>query len=147
MTKPMIASALFLAGCASLPASPGMLQPEAKSLAGEPPVARKIDAAAKESAIKQGVEVLIRLQQGKDKAKAVEEAVEFYLDAIQQLEIPKSGGWNYARPPGRDTAGAPSTFMTSSALHALFEAAKAGYKVDPAVVARGLEFLDKARAA
>jgi hypothetical protein len=99
----------------------------------------------------QAVYTFARMKQMKlipeDQAKDVEDAVAFYLDAIQQLEIPRSGGWNYARPAGRDTPGAPSTFMTSSALHALFEAAKAGYKVDPAVVNRGLDFLDKARAA
>jgi hypothetical protein len=99
----------------------------------------------------QAVYTLCRMKQMKlwpdDQAKAIEEALAFYLDAIQQLEIPKNGGWNYARPAGRDTPGAPSTFMTSSALHALFEAAKAGYKVDPDVVKRGLDFLEKARAA
>jgi hypothetical protein len=99
----------------------------------------------------QAVYTLCRMKQMKlipgDQAKAVEEAIAFYLDAIQQLEIPKNGGWNYARPAGRDTVGSPSTFMTSSALHALFEAQKAGYKVDADVVKRGLDFLEKARAA
>jgi hypothetical protein len=99
----------------------------------------------------QAVYTLCRMKQMKlipeDQAGAVEEALAFYLDAIQLLEIPKNGGWNYARPPGRDTAGSPSTFMTSSALHALFEAKKAGYKVDPDIVKRALDFLDKARAA
>jgi hypothetical protein len=264
--KPLLlASLLVLSGCAAtLPASPGMLQPQdpdkpaapaaparaartprpdgALAAPYTPPPRVKVDAAMKEDAIKKGIPILLKLQQGKDKAewpyegvyrvdgqipwgyrlggtaivvsalteapgysddkdrqaavaralkfmceckdqpllglgelnegydvrswghiqavytlcrmkqmklipddqaKAVEEAVTFYLDAIHKLEEPKTGGWNYSRPQG----GPPSTFMTSSALHALFEAAKAGYKVDPDVVKRGLEFLDKARAA
>jgi hypothetical protein len=95
----------------------------------------------------QAVYTLCRMKQMKvipnDQAAAVEDAITFYLDAIHKLEEPKTGGWNYSQPQ----SGPPSTFMTSNALHALFEANKAGYKVDPAVVERALDFLDKARAA
>jgi hypothetical protein len=71
--------------------------------------------------------------------KDVEEAVAFYLDAVHKLEVPKAGGWNYA------TNQYPSSFMTSRALQALFEAAAAGYAVDPEVVKRALDFLEKTR--
>ncbi len=74
-------------------------------------------------------------------------ACRWYLSALHALEMPRTGGWNYARPEGRQTPGAPSPFMTAPALRALFEAAAAGYPVDGAVVARGLESLEKARAA
>lgn len=99
----------------------------------------------------QAVYTLCRMKQMKvipeDQEKTVEEAIAFYLDAIQQLEIPRLGGWNYARPAGKTTVAPPSSFMTSSALHALFEAKRAGYTVDEAVVSRALAFLNKARSA
>ncbi|HYE60811.1 MAG TPA: prenyltransferase/squalene oxidase repeat-containing protein [Phycisphaerales bacterium] len=69
----------------------------------------------------------------------IEDAMAFYLDALHKLEMPKVGGWNYARP------GAPSTFMTARALQALFEAKAAGYTVDPEVVSRALAFLEKCK--
>jgi len=72
--------------------------------------------------------------------KDIEDAMSFYLDALHKLEMPKAGGWNYARP------GAPSGFMTSRALQALFEAKAAGYEVDAEVVNRALAFLEKTKA-
>jgi hypothetical protein len=78
-------------------------------------------------------------------AEEGERAMAFYLDAVHKLETPRVGGWNYARPPGRETPGAPSSFMTSRALQALFEAAAAGYEVDADVVRRGLDFLEKSK--
>ena len=78
---------------------------------------------------------------------AANPAIDFYLDGIIKLEMPKTGGWNYARPAGRETAGSPASFVTGAALQALFEAAAAGYKVESAVIERGLSVLEKARAA
>lgn len=72
-------------------------------------------------------------------------AAEWYLVALQRTEMPETGGWNYARPQGRETRGAPSTFMTGPALQVLFEAKAAGMKVDDAVVERAIAFMEKAR--
>jgi hypothetical protein len=80
-----------------------------------------------------------------EQKEAAEKAIHFYLEGIQQTEIPQVGGWNYARPPGKQNVAPPSPFMTAPTLQALFEARKAGYAVDDAVVARGLDTLDAAR--
>jgi hypothetical protein len=76
---------------------------------------------------------------------AVEGAIRFCLEGIRRTEIPAVGGWNYARPAGRDRPAPPSPFMTGPTLQALFEAARRGYEVDGAVVARGLDSLERAR--
>lgn len=81
------------------------------------------------------------------RADAVAKATAFYLASLQTNEMPTTGGWNYARPEGIDTVGAPSPFTTAPALQALFRARRAGFDVDPAIVARGLAFLEKAKAA
>lgn len=60
---------------------------------------------------------------------------------LQALEIPERGGWNYSR---RGTP-MPSSFMTASALQALFAARDVGLRVDPAVVERGLAALESGR--
>jgi len=78
-------------------------------------------------------------------AEACDAAAAWYLDALQKIEMPRTGGWNYARPEGRATLGAPSTFMTAPALQALFDARAAGMKVDDGVVDRAIGFLEKAR--
>lgn len=75
----------------------------------------------------------------------VEKAIAFYLDALQRIEIPEVGGWNYSRPPGRDKVADPSAFMTPAALQALFAAKSQGYAVDGAVVKRGLDALERCR--
>lgn len=72
-------------------------------------------------------------------------ALEWYVKALHALEMPETGGWNYARPEGRDTVGAPSPFMTAPALQALFLAKSVGQTVDPQVVERGLVTLEKSR--
>jgi hypothetical protein len=75
----------------------------------------------------------------------VEPAIAFCLDGIQRTEIPKVGGWNYARPPGREALAPPSTFMTAPTLIVLFEARKRGLKVDEGVVDRAIGALERAR--
>jgi hypothetical protein len=76
--------------------------------------------------------------------EAVEKAIRFFIDAIQKTEIPQVGGWNYSRPGGTKRVSAPSPFMTAPTLMALFEARRAGYEVDAAVVERGLTYLESA---
>lgn len=80
-----------------------------------------------------------------DRKEAAEEAIRFYLAAIQTTEIPQVGGWNYARPPGIDKVAPPSPFMTAPTLLALFEARRQGYEVDHAVVDRALDYLESSR--
>jgi len=75
----------------------------------------------------------------------VEKAIRWCIGALQRTEIPQVGGWNYARPPGKDKVAPPSPFMTAPTLQALFEAKKAGYEVDAAVVGRALDYLESAR--
>lgn len=77
--------------------------------------------------------------------EAVEKAAVFYLRGLEAIEIPEAGGWNYARPPGRDTVANASSFMTPAALQALFLARELGYPVDEAVVNRGLDALERCR--
>lgn len=96
-----------------------------------------------------GVEVIARLKTANRLPDALkddcEAAIAFYLDALQKIEIPKVGGWNYARPSGRGKVAPPSPFMTAPALQALFEAQKAGYTVDADVIKRGLDALERGR--
>lgn len=80
-----------------------------------------------------------------DKAEACDAAMKWYIDALQKTEIPKEGGWNYARRGKADEPSAPSSFMTAPALQALFEARKAGYEVDGAIVTRAMDFLEKTK--
>jgi hypothetical protein len=75
----------------------------------------------------------------------VEKSIRWCIDALQTTEIPEVGGWNYARPPGKNKVAPPSPFMTAPTLQALFEAKKAGYEVDEKVVTRALDFLESAR--
>jgi hypothetical protein len=80
-------------------------------------------------------------------AAPMERAIEWYVSAIQKTEIPKAGGWNYARPPGRENVAPMSPFMTAPTLLVLFQAAAMGYEVDGEVVKRGLEALERGRTA
>jgi hypothetical protein len=76
----------------------------------------------------------------------IEEHIRWCIDAIQQTEIAKVGGWNYARGQGKETVSPPSPFMTSPTLLALFEARTQGFEVNTEVVERGLKALERARA-
>jgi len=96
-----------------------------------------------------GVELIASLKLAKripaEMADACEKALAFYLDALQKTEIPKAGGWNYARPAGREKVARPSPFMTAPGLRAMFVARIAGYAVDEAVVTRALDALERGR--
>ncbi len=74
-----------------------------------------------------------------------ESAAASYLAALEAIELPETGGWNYARPDGRDTKGSPSTFMTGPAVQVLLAARSAGIEVDDAILQRAITFLEKAR--
>ncbi len=69
----------------------------------------------------------------------------WYLDALQKFEIPRVGGWNYARDAGAETPSATSGFMTPVCLQTLFEARAQGHAVDGAVVDRALAALELCR--
>jgi hypothetical protein len=96
-----------------------------------------------------GVELIARLKSAKrvpaELVDASERAMAFYLDAMQKTEIPKAGGWNYARPAGREKVARPSPFMTAPAVQAMVEAKRAGYAVDEGVIGRALDALERGR--
>ncbi|GJQ30748.1 MAG: hypothetical protein HBSAPP03_26320 [Phycisphaerae bacterium] len=98
----------------------------------------------------EAVQVLCRLKalgrMPEARAKDADEALAWYLDALQRHEIPVVGGWNYARGPVNEKAN-PSPFMTVRALEALFDAKSLGLVVKEDVIARALTVLDKARGA
>ena len=91
---------------------------------------------------------LLRLREAKlvpeSAQKTVAHAIPYLVEMLAKTAIEDPGGWNYAR--GNDPAqAAPSTFMTAPTLQILFEAAKAGEKVDATVVLKALATLEGAR--
>lgn len=76
---------------------------------------------------------------------ACDAAARVCIAAIAATAIPELGGWNYARPQGRDAAAMPSSFMTAATLQALFSARAAGFDVDADVIERALTFLESSR--
>lgn len=96
-----------------------------------------------------GLDTLLRAKKADaipENVKAEAEAtILWYIEAIQATQIPQVGGWNYARPTGRDKVANPSPFMTAPTLQALMLAKELGYVVDEATIARGLDALDAAR--
>lgn len=83
----------------------------------------------------------------KGREESVANAIAFYLKALETTEVPDAGGWNYARSPGLETTGKASSFMTAPCLMALVEAKASGRAVDPAVIERSINALEKARTA
>lgn len=81
-----------------------------------------------------------------DLREQIHAAAQWYLDAIQETEIPQAGGWNYARRPGIETVSPPSSFMTAMTILALLDAQDAGFTLDEAVLQRALTFLQASRA-
>ena len=75
----------------------------------------------------------------------VGETLRWYIDTLQRLEIPETGGWNYAREPGAETPSRSSPFMTAPCLQVLFEARAQGMAVDEGVVTRALDALERCR--
>jgi len=76
--------------------------------------------------------------------KTVDAAIREMVDTLQKTQIKKQGGWNYSRGKDPDDA-EPSTFMTAPTLQFLFEAARAGEKVDAKVVEHALDVLESGR--
>jgi len=76
--------------------------------------------------------------------KKVDAAIGEMVDTLQKTQIKKQGGWNYSRGKDPDDA-EPSTFMTAPTLQFLFEAARAGEKVDAKVVEHALDVLESGR--
>jgi len=79
--------------------------------------------------------------------KDVARAMAFYVQAIEQTQIPQVGGWNYARPAGKDKPAAPSTFMTPATVQALFAAKRCGLTISSETIAKALAFMESSIAA
>lgn len=96
-----------------------------------------------------GLDTLLRAKKANAIPEALKEQIEatvvWCIDAINATQIPEVGGWNYARPTGRDKVANPSPFMTAPTLQALMLAKEMGYVIDDATVTRGLDTLDAAR--
>ncbi len=82
---------------------------------------------------------------GDAQATAVDAAIAFYLDALVKTEIPKVGGWQYARGPGIENPCPTSPFMTAPCLMALLEAKDAGLAIPDELVARTVKALEITR--
>ncbi len=95
------------------------------------------------------LQFLVRLQtQGRVPAllrPKLEATVRTCIADIQATELPRAGGWNYARSGGWQQPGPAAPFMTAPTLQALFAAAAAGYATDADVIRRGLDTLEAAR--
>ena len=95
-----------------------------------------------------GLEFLLRAMECKvvDGALATRcrAMAEQLVRTLTETEIKKRGGWNYARGAGIDVS-APSTFMTAPTIQALLRAKAAGLAVDPALIERALDALQRAR--
>ena len=79
-----------------------------------------------------------------DQKDAVESAIDFYLAALQQIEIPKTGGWTYSRR-GVNEPCAVSPFMTAPSIQTLYQAAAQGEAIDAAIITRALGALERSR--
>ena len=73
--------------------------------------------------------------------------IPWLVEALTASAIPDSGGWNYSLPAGyRSPRNQASTFVTATALQALFHAAARGHAVDRDVLEQALAALERARA-
>lgn len=79
--------------------------------------------------------------------EAVTKACEWFIQAIETTQIPVVGGWNYARPAGKEKPAAPSTFMTPATVQALFAAQALGMKVDQTTITKAVTFMEQSIAA
>lgn len=76
----------------------------------------------------------------------VEAAIDWYVDALQRMEIAEVGGWNYALRGARTKPSPASPFMTAPCVEVLMLAASQGETVDPAILTRALDALERMRA-
>lgn len=73
-------------------------------------------------------------------------AVKWLVKAIQEMAIPKSGGWNYSLRAGfQDPKNSASPFMTGPTLQALFHAKARGHKVSSRIVREAVAALNRGR--
>jgi uncharacterized membrane protein len=95
-----------------------------------------------------GLQVLLRVLERKavdgELARRCRAMAEQMVRTLEQTEIHKRGGWNYARGAGVDVS-APSTFMTAPTIQFLMKARAAGIAVDDGILTRALDSLEKAR--
>ena len=77
------------------------------------------------------------------RTEKVTRTIDWFIAALDKIEIPRIGGWNYARQGGAEQASPTSPFMTAPALIALFDARKQGFTVDDGMVERALDGLQK----
>ena len=62
------------------------------------------------------------------RTEKVSDTIDWFIAALDTIEIPRIGGWNYARQGGADQASPTSPFMTAPALIALFDAREQGFE-------------------
>jgi hypothetical protein len=67
------------------------------------------------------------------------------LAALAATEIPQEGGWSYSRAPSLAAPSPPSAFMTAPIVMALIDAAAKGHAVDPGLISRALDSLERGR--
>lgn len=72
----------------------------------------------------------------------VDATIRWYIAGLNTIEIPRVGGWNYARRGSVKQPSATSPFMTAPAVMALFDAKRQGFTVDDAVIERALDALE-----
>lgn len=95
-----------------------------------------------------GLRFLVRLKASGllgDDAATFDEAIAFYRDGLAAIEIPRVGGWNYARRGPLDRPDSAAPFMTAPVLRSLAEAKAAGFEVEDALLQRGLASLEQNR--
>ena len=68
----------------------------------------------------------------------VDDSIRWYISALDATEIPKVGGWNYARRGPANSPSPTSPFMSAPALVALYQARAQGFTVDDSMVDRAL---------
>lgn len=77
--------------------------------------------------------------------EATDDAIGFYIAALRSIEIPETGGWNYARRGPLDRVDAVSPFMTPPGIQALVEAERQGFPIPDGIVDRAVSGLDLTR--
>jgi len=78
-------------------------------------------------------------------AKGGRRAIGHFVDALEEIEIPESGGWNYARAKSLDEPSATSPFMTGPAVQTLLVAKRQGHSVPAKLLERSLAALERGR--
>ena len=69
-------------------------------------------------------------------------AIGFYLDGLAAIEIPRVGGWNYARRGPLSAPSGTSPFMTPPGVQVLAEAERQGFPVREGLRSRAMKAID-----